>query len=54
MQSTTKGSVGEQNTTANTTATNQSTTATNQATGVSGTDKNMPPYLVVNVWKRIE
>lgn len=28
------------------------TTASNQATGVSGVDKNMPPYLVVNVWKR--
>lgn len=22
--------------------------------GVSGTDKNMPPYLVVNIWKRIQ
>lgn len=29
-----------------------STTAINNATGVSGTGKNMPPYLAVNVWKR--
>ena len=29
-----------------------STTATNQNTGEDGTNKNMPPYLVVNVWKR--
>ena len=29
-----------------------STTATNQNAGESGTNKNMPPYLVVNVWKR--
>ena len=29
------------------------TTAINNATGVDGTGKNMPPYLVVNVWKRI-
>lgn len=28
------------------------TTATNNETGVSGTGKNMPPFLVVNVWKR--
>ena len=28
------------------------TTAINNATGVDGTGKNMPPYLVVNVWKR--
>ena len=38
--------------TANTTATNQNTTATNNPTGEDGTDKNMPPYLVVNIWKR--
>ena len=35
-------------------ATNQNTTATNNATGESGTGKNMPPYLTVNVWKRIK
>lgn len=29
------------------------TTATNNAAGVNGTGKNMPPYLVVNIWKRI-
>ena len=27
-------------------------TATNNETGESGTGKNMPPYLAVNVWKR--
>ena len=36
-----------------TTATNNATTATNQETGVDGTGKNMPPYLPVNMWKRI-
>ena len=35
------------------TATNQQQTATNQEAGVDGTGKNMPPYLTVNVWKRI-
>lgn len=30
-----------------------SDTATNKSTGVDGTGKNMPPYLVVNIWKRI-
>ena len=35
-----------------TVAVNQSATATNNSTGVSGTDANMPPYLVVNMWKR--
>ena len=28
------------------------TTAENNETGVSGANKNMPPYLVVNVWER--
>ena len=41
------GSINEKTNTAN-------TTATNNETGVSGTDKNMPPYLVVNIWKRIQ
>lgn len=36
----------------NATATNQNTTATNIATGESGTGKNMPPYLAVNIWIR--
>ena len=35
-----------------TTPTNQNTTAENNATGVDGTGKNMPPYIVVNVWER--
>lgn len=30
-----------------------STTATNKNTGGSGTHNNMPPYLAVNVWKRV-
>lgn len=38
----------------NTTATNQPTTAINNETGVDGTGKNMPPYLAVYMWKRIE
>lgn len=37
-----------------TTSTNIATTATNQVTGQSGSGKNMPPYLVVYMWKRIE
>lgn len=37
-----------------TTATNQNTTATNNPTGESGIGKNMPPYLTVNVWKRVK
>lgn len=37
-----------------TTATNKETTATNKPTGESGVGKNMPPYLAVNVWKRLE
>ncbi len=27
-------------------------TAVNQSTGISGTNRNMPPYLVVHIWKR--
>lgn len=34
------------------TASNNATTATNNATGVDGTDKNMPPYMKVYMWKR--
>ena len=34
------------------TSTTGSKTATNNSTGVNGTGKNMPPYLVVNMWKR--
>lgn len=30
----------------------QSVTPTNNATGVDGTDKNMPPYMKVYMWKR--
>ena len=36
-----------------TAATNIATTATNQVTGESGSGKNMPPYLVVYMWKRV-
>lgn len=28
-------------------------TATNQYSGVSGDGKNMPPYIIVNIWKRV-
>lgn len=44
--------IGEAVGTANATATNNGTTATNNETGVSGTGKNMPPYLTVYMWKR--
>lgn len=46
------GSIAESTKTGSTAATNQSATATNQSTGVSGTGKNMPPYLAVYMWKR--
>lgn len=46
------GSIEEAVGTANTTATNNATTATNNAVGESGSGKNMPPYLVVNIWRR--
>ena len=41
----TQGTVTEPNVT-------DGTTATNIKTGVSGTDKNMPPYMKVYMWKR--
>lgn len=34
------------------TAVNQNATATNQSTGGGGAHNNMPPYLVVRMWKR--
>ena len=37
-----------------TTATNKPATATNQNTGGGQQHNNMPPYLAVNVWKRID
>ena len=37
----------------NATATNIANTATNNEAGEDGTGKNLPPYLAVNVWKRI-
>ena len=46
------GTLSRSSTTGGATATNQSTIATNQSSGVSGTDKNMPPYLVVYMWQR--
>lgn len=50
------GSTGNQvdRYTDDTTATNNPTTAENNETGEDGTGKNMPPYLVVNMWKRTE
>lgn len=47
------GGVTEINTTGGTTGTNQNTTATNQLTGSSNIGKNMPPYLAVNIWRRL-
>lgn len=46
--------IGEEIWTDLTTATNNETIAINQETGVDGTGKNMPPYLAVYMWKRIE
>ena len=37
-----------------TTVINGDTIAENQYAGESGTDKNMPPYLVVNIWERTQ
>lgn len=45
LYGTTQGTVTEPNVT-------DDTTATNIKTGVSGTDKNMPPYMKVFMWKR--
>lgn len=39
--------------TSQTTAINNGTVATNNPSGESGEGKNMPPYIVVNVWHRI-
>jgi microcystin-dependent protein len=38
----------------NATPTNQNTTATNQSTGGGAVHNNMPPYVVVNKWKRLK
>ena len=48
------GEIAEYTATGGTTAKNQATTAENNATGESGTNKNMPPYMKVFMWKRIE
>ena len=33
-------------------ATNQSTVAENNSAGEDGTNKNMPPFIIVNCWER--
>lgn len=39
-------------TTASETAVNQNTTAVNQSTGISGANRNYPPFITVYMWKR--
>lgn len=46
--------VAQPNRTNDTVATNKETVATNEYTGESEVNKNMPPYLVVNIWRRIQ
>ena len=48
------GGIDQFSATNTTTATNQDATATNQYTGEDPTNKNFPPYLAVNIWKRTE
>lgn len=52
MYATNAKGVAEYDHTGDATPTIQGKVATNQESGVDGTGKNMPPYLVVNVWKR--
>lgn len=48
-----KNGIGEVNATNSATPTINGQTATNQNTGNGDTHSNMPPYLVVHMWKRI-
>lgn len=48
-----KNGIGEVNATNSATPTINGQTATNQNTGSGGTHSNMPPYLVVHMWKRM-
>lgn len=54
MYATNAKGVAEYDHTGDATPTIKGKVATNQESGVDGTGKNMPPYILVNVWKRTD